>query len=246
MTASNKKAFKEGLRDGIPIGLGYLAVSFSLGITARASGLNWIQAFLASATSYASAGEYAGFIVIGEAGTYIEMATMILVANCRYLLMSTALSQKLSRDMPFYHRFLIATHVTDELFGINIARPGKLEPAYDYAAFLACGPAWAIGTAIGVVVGNALPYNIVSALSVALYGMFIAIIIPPCKKNKVIAGIVAVSFALSYAFEKIPLFSSISSGTKIIILTVLISALAAAFFPVKDEEPAEQKEDGNG
>ncbi|MBR0113242.1 MAG: AzlC family ABC transporter permease [Clostridia bacterium] len=236
MTASNKKAFREGFRDGIPIGLGYLAVAFSLGITARASGLNWLQAFIASATSYASAGEYAGFTVIGSGGSYIEMALMILVANCRYMLMSAALSQRLAADMPYYHRFLMATHVTDELFGINIARPGKIVPAYDYAAFLASGPAWAVGTAVGVIAGNVLPDRIVSALSVALFGMFIAIIVPPAKKNRVIAALVLVSFALSFACGKVPYVRDLSSGIRIIILTVVIASAAAILFPVKDEE----------
>ncbi len=242
MTESNKKAFREGFRDGIPIGLGYLAVAFSLGITARVSGLNWLQAFIASATSYASAGEYAGFTVIGSGGSYAEMALMILVANCRYLLMSAALSQRLSADMPYYHRFLLATHVTDEIFGINISRPGKLVPAYDYAAFLASGPAWAVGTAVGVLAGNILPDRVVSALSVALFGMFIAIIIPPAKKNRVIAGLVLVSFALSFACGRIPYVREMSSGVRIIILTVIIAAAAAVLFPVKDEE----KEDAGG
>ena len=244
MKESNKKAFREGLRDGLPIGLGYLAVAFSLGITARVSGLSWFQAFLASATSYASAGEYAGFTVIGSGGTYLEMALMILVANCRYMLMSAALSQKLSPDMPYYHRFLLATHVTDELFGINISRQGRLVPAYDYAAFLASGPAWAVGTAIGVIAGNVLPDRVVSALSVALFGMFIAIIIPPTKKNKIIAGIVLVSFALSYASGRLPYIRDLSSGVRIIILTVAIAAVAAVLFPVKDESPPETEKEG--
>ena len=238
---SRKKLFREGFRDGIPIGLGYLAVAFSLGITARVSGLNWLQAFIASATSYASAGEYAGFTVIGENGSYMQMALMILVANCRYFLMSAALSQRLNPGMPYYHRFLLATHVTDELFGINISRKGYLEPAYDYAAFLASGPAWAVGTALGVIAGNVLPAVVVNALSVALFGMFIAIIIPPAKKNYKIGALVAISFALSWLSGKLPYVCELSSGTRIIILTVLIAAAFAALFPVKDEEKGEEK-----
>lgn len=234
----DKQAFREGFRDGIPIGLGYLAVSFSLGITARECGLNWFQGFLASATTYASAGEYAAFTLMAANATYLELAIMMLIANGRYLLMSCALSQKFSPEMPFYHRPIIAINVTDELFGINIARKGYLNPSYTYAAVLASGPLWAIGTAIGVVAGNILPVRVVSALSVALFGMFIAIIIPPIRKQALIGVLVAISFLLSFGAKYCPGIKELSEGTRTIILTVLIAGIAAALFPVPDEEVA--------
>lgn len=241
-----KKDFREGFRDGIPVGLGYFVVAFSLGITARSLGFNWIQAFVVSLVNLASAGEYAGFKVIGENGTYFEMVLMILVANCRYLLMSTALSQRISPKMKGIHRFTISSFITDELFALNIARKGDLCPAYAYGTYLASGPAWALGTAVGVIAGNALPQRVVSALGVALFGMFIAIIIPPAKKNKVIAGIVVICFALSYLSGIVPYIKDLSSGLRIIILTVVISLAAALLFPVKDEEESpssDEKED---
>ena len=231
----NKALFLQGMKDGLPIGFAYFAVSFSLGISASLAGLNALQGFAASILTAASAGEYAGFSVIAENGTYIEMFLMTIVASSRYLLMSCALSQKLPKDLSTGHRLGLAMYITDEIFGITIARPGLVKPLYTYGADVVAAPLWAIGTALGIIVGNVLPVRLVSALSVALYGMFIAIIIPPARDNKVILGVVAVSFAMSWLFGVIPGISGISSGTRIIILTVLISSLAAAIFPVEDD-----------
>ena len=231
-----KSVFFEGLKAGIPIGLGYFAVSFSLGITARNAGVTPLQSLIISLLCNASAGEYAGFTVISAAATYIEMALMIFIANARYILMSCALSQKLSPNLKLGHKLLIGFDLTDELFAISVTRPGFLEPFYFYGAAVVAIPCWAGGTALGTFTGEIIPEMIVNALSVALYGMFLVVIIPPAKKNKIIAMLIAVCFALSYAFNKISVFSGISSGTKIIILTVIISVAAALLFPVKDEE----------
>ncbi len=179
MNKKHSTALREGIKDGIPIGLGYFAVSFSLGIAARNAGLTALQGFLASLSTNASAGEYAAFIIIAADAPYLEMVLVTLITNARYLLMSCALSQKFSPDTPLYHRLLVGYDVTDEIFGITIARPGILDPFYNYGAILVAAPAWATGTALGIIAGNLLPLRIVSALSVALYGMFIAIIIPP-------------------------------------------------------------------
>lgn len=236
MENKNTSWFLKGVKDGVPISLGYLAVAFTLGIAAKNSGLTAVQATLTSFLTNASAGEYAGFTVIADDASYIAMAVMILVANARYLLMSCSLSQKLSADMPFYHRMLVGYGVTDEIFGISIAVEGKLNPFYTYGAMAIAIPGWSIGTYLGVLMGNMLSQSIVSALSVGLYGMFLAIIIPPAKKEKVIAGLVTVSMAASYLFSVIPAFKSISSGIQIIILTIVISAAAAVLFPVKEDE----------
>lgn len=233
---SHNKVMKEGIRDGIPIGLGYLAVSFSLGVAARNAGLSAFQGFLVSLLNNASAGEYAGFTVIAANGAYFEIFLMTLIANARYLLMSCALSQKFSPDTPLIHRIFVGYDVTDEIFGITIARPGMLDPFYSYGAILIAAPAWAGGTALGVIAGNLLPARAVSALSVALFGMFLAVIIPPARKNRVIALFVLVSFAASFAATYLPLISQLSGGTRTIILTVLISAIAAILFPVNEEE----------
>lgn len=228
--------FFEGFRDGVPIGLGYFAVAFSLGIVARNAGLTPIQGFFASFLNVASAGEYALFSSIKEGAGFLEIAIITLVVNARYLLMSCALSQRFSPDTKMIHRFFVGYGVTDEIFGISIARPGYISPLYNYGAILIAVPLWSIGTSLGIVAGNFLPARIVSALSVALYGMFIAIIIPPAKKSLVVAMAILVSFAASFACTKIPFVKDISDGTKTIILTVVISAVVAIIKPVKEED----------
>lgn len=235
----NKKVFLLGMQDGLPIGFGYLAVSFSLGIAARKVGLTPLQGFLASFLTNASAGEYAAWTVIGEAAPYIEMFLAILIANARYFLMACALSQRFSPDTKLRHRLLVGFDLTDEIFGITIARPGYLNPFYSYGAMTVALPSWAIGTALGIVIGNILPVRAVSALSVSLYAMFLAIIMPPAKKDKVIAVLIAICFAASYAFARLPMFAFVSSGTRTIILTVVIAGVASILFPVKEEKKDE-------
>ena len=233
MLVTNKQAILDGMRDGVPIGLGYFVVSFTLGITAKHAGLDPLQGFLASLFNNASAGEYAGFTVIAADAPYLEIAIITLVANARYLLMSAVMSQKFSADTPFYHRIFVGFDVTDEIFGITIAREGKLNPYYNYGAFIPALPGWSIGTALGIVAGNVLPLSAVSALSVALYGMFLAIIIPPARKDKVIGVVVAISFVSSFFADTF--FGDISAGTRTIILTILIAGAAAILKPVHDE-----------
>lgn len=234
--AFSKRVFCEGMRDGVPIALGYFAVSFSLGIAARRAGFTAFQGFLVSLLNNASAGEYAAFAIIMADASYLEVAVITLIANARYLLMSCALAQRFSPKTPFWHRLLIGYDVTDELFGITIARPGYLNPYYTYGAILLAAPAWATGTALGIIAGNLLPLRVVSALSVALYGMFLAIIIPPARKDKVVAVLVVVSFALSYACNYLPGISALSEGTRTILLTVVIASAAAILFPRKEQE----------
>ncbi len=235
----NKNWYKKGLRDGVPIGLGYFAVAFTLGIVAKKAGLTAVQTFLATALTNASAGGYAGFTAIAENAGYIDMALTMLIVNARYLLMSAALSQKLSPNTPLRHRMLVAFDVTDEIFGISVAVRGTLNPCYNYGAMTVSIPCWAMGAALGVLVGNILPQSLVSALSVGLYGMFLAIIIPPARKNKVIASVVVISMILSFVFTKIPFVSGLSSGIRVIVLTVVIALAAAVLFPVKEEETNE-------
>ena len=234
-TKFSRRVLYEGMRDGFPIALGYFAVSFSLGIAARNAGLTPMQGFWASLLNNASAGQYAAFTLIAAKATYWEVAVITLIANARYLLMSCALAQRFAPETPFFHRLIVGYDVTDEIFGITIARPGYLNPYYTYGAILLAAPAWAIGTALGIMAGNVLPLRIVSALSVALYGMFLAIIIPTARKNRIVAGLVALSFALSFACEYLPGVASLSGGTRTILLTVLISGAAAVLFPVKQE-----------
>ncbi len=231
----NIKWYKKGLVDGIPIGLGYFAVAFTLGIVAKKAGLTPFQALLAAGLTNASAGGYAGFTLIGENASYLEMALTQLIVNARYLLMAFALSQKLSPKISTLHRSLIAFDVTDEIFGISVAVKGDLNPFYNYGAMTVSIPCWAMGTYLGVVMGNILPEVVVSALNVGLYGMFIAIIVPTASKNKIIAGIVLVSMTASLLFTKVPFLSGITEGIRVIILTVVISLVAALLFPVKED-----------
>jgi len=171
---------------------------------------------------------------------------MEAVANARYLLMSCALSQKLSPDTSLWHRLLIGFDVTDEIFAISVAVPGRLNPFYTYGAMTVAIPGWALGTCLGVIMGNVLPARLVSALSVGLYGMFLAIIIPPARQNKVVAGVVLAAMAASFAANRLPLFAGISEGFKIILLTVLLAGAAAVLFPVDETTGAPAQEGGEG
>ncbi|RGU52228.1 branched-chain amino acid ABC transporter permease [Olsenella sp. AF16-14LB] len=246
LLARHGEALREGLRDGVPIALGYLAVSFSLGIAARKVGLDAVQGFFASLFNNASAGEYAGFAVIGAGGSLLEMAVVMLVANARYLLMSCSMAQRFSPDTPIIHRVLVGFDLTDELFGIAVARPGEVDPYYSYGAMVVALPGWAFGGMAGVIAGSVLPERVVSALSVALFGMFLAIIIPPARKSRVVAGLVLASFATSALFAWAPLLSGLSEGVRTIILTVALSALAAALFPVDEKDAGEKDTDVAG
>lgn len=242
LNKSNKQVFTEGMRDGLPIGLGYFAVAFSLGIAAKSAGLNPFQAFLASFMCNASAGEYAGFALIAAGASYLEVAVMTLIVNARYLLMSFAMSQRMKPGTKMRHRFCMSYDITDELFAIAIARDGYLNPFYTYGAVLTAAPFWAVGTALGTYAGNILPTRIVSALSVALFGMFLAVIIPPARKSKIIAVLIAVCFALSYAAANLPFVRDIPEGTRTIILTIAISAAAALLFPRKQDRQSDDND----
>lgn len=233
---NNQNSFMKGLRDGVPIALGYFAVSFSLGIAARSAGFTAFQALLMSLFNNASAGEFAAFTLIGAGAGYFEVALMTLVTNARYLLMSCALSQKLEPSLPLHHRLLIGFDVTDEIFGVSIAYPGKLDPAYSYGVFLLALPGWALGTFFGVLMGNILPVRLVSALSVALFGMFIAVFMPPARKERVIGALVVISMFCSWLLSTASIFSFLSEGARVILLTIAISAIAAILFPIQSEE----------
>lgn len=232
---SKTSYLKRGFRDGIPIALGYIAVSFTFGIAAKNAGLTVFQAVIMSITNVTSAGQFASLGLIGVSAGYLEMAVTQLIINLRYCLMSCSLSQKLSKDTSLIHRFLIATGITDEIFGVSVCTEGKLNPFYTYGVISVAIPGWVIGTFLGIVSGNILPPRVLSALSVALYGMFLAVIIPPAKENKVISTVIFVSMLFSLIFTKLPLLSQISSGFRIIILTVIIAGVAAVLFPIKEE-----------
>ncbi len=224
------------MRDGFPIGMGYFAVSFSLGIIAAKAGLTAWMGFVGSFLTRASAGEYGVYSLIAIGASYVEVVAMCLVTNLRYLLMSTALTQKFASNVSLLKRILVACCVTDEIFGISIAYPGNLPPAYPFGAMLISTTMWASGTAVGIVAGEILPPHVVAALSVALYGMFIAIIIPPSKRDNAVGISAIASFLLSWLCSVLPTVREMSAGTRTIVLTIVIAAIAAYVKPVKIED----------
>ena len=215
----SKKHFLRGLRDGIPIGLGYFAVSFGIGISAHNAHLSIFQGFLLSFLNNASSGEYGGITIIAADSGLWAMALMMLVVNARYLLMSCALSQRLSPDTPLPWRLLIAYDLTDEIFGLAIAQPGYLEVWYYFGTMCAAMPGWSIGTVLGV-----------------LMGMFLAIIIPVGKQNRIVLGCIGVSFLCSLLASVLPFTRELSEGMRILVLTIVISAAAAILFPHKEDD----------
>lgn len=239
---TRRDVFFEGIHDGIPIALGYLVVSFTLGISARNAGLTPFQGFLTSFFNNASAGEYAAFTTMMADAPYLEIIIITLVANARYMLMSCVVSQKFSPDTSIWHRIFVGFDMTDEIFGLTIARKGFLNPYYNYGIMTTALPAWAGGTAIGIVAGNLLPADAVSALSVALFGMFLWIIIPPARDSRIIRGLVLISFALSFLCANLPYLGELSAGTRTILLTLFIAGCGAALFPIKNEAEEDKRD----
>lgn len=235
MPMTNREAFRKGFKAGIPIGLGYFAVAFSLGIAAKAVGLNAIQGFIASALNIASAGEYALFTLIGASATIVELILVTLVANGRYILMSCALGQKLSPELSLGHRFGVGFFITDEIFSLCVSQDGYLNPFVSYGAASFSVPMWALGTSMGIIAGEILPLRVVSALSVALFGMFIASFIPPTRKNRVLLFSIPCCFVISYIASKMPWVGELSEGSRSVLLTIIIASVLAFAFPVKDD-----------
>ncbi len=234
----NTNTFQSGVRDGLPICFGYIAVSFTFGIVARGAGLSPAQAVLISITNFTSAGQFAGVALLQAAATYIEMAVTMLIINLRYCLMSCAIAQKLDPEAPFWYRFIMGLGITDEVFAVSVGIEGRLNPLYTLGAISVSLPGWVVGTLLGVLLGNVLPDRALSALSVALYGMFIAIILPPARKNRVIAALVLLSMLMSALCAALPLLSGLSAGMRVILLTIVLSGGAALLFPIREGDYA--------
>lgn len=232
MRNMKKQEFQQGLRDGIPIALGYFSVSFSFGILALGGGLTIFQAALTSLTNVTSAGQFAGLQIMIAGGTLMEMVLTQLIINLRYALMSLSLSQKLDGNVTFWQRLVIAFANTDEIFAVAMGRQKSL--TFPYMAGLQILPilGWTAGTAIGAAAGSMLPAAVNSALSVALYGMFIAVVIPAAKKARSVLLTAAMAMALSCLLYYVPAFDGISAGVSIIICTVVASAAGSLLFPV--------------
>ena len=235
------KGFLKGMRQGIPICLGYLSVSFGFGILAVKSGLSAMTSVLISMTNLTSAGQAAGVAIIASGGTLVEMALTQLTINLRYALMSLSLSQKLDGTMNTLNRMLLAFGNTDEVFAVASQQPGKIGRAYLYG--LTNGPwiGWTLGTLLGALAGSILPQAVTQALGIAIYGMFIAIILPPFRRYREVRAVILLSVAMSCLMTLLPALSFISDGFRIILCAVIASALGAWLMPrpVEKEEPDE-------
>ncbi len=227
-----RNEFLQGIRDGSAIGIGYLSVSFTFGIAAVSSGLNWWQAFVVSLMNLTSAGQFAGITIMG---TYIEMAVSQFVINLRYALMSISLSQKVDRDFGWQKKMILGFAVTDEIFAVALSRKGEVSGRYFAGLTVLPLLGWNLGTLAGAVLGDILPENLVSALGLAIYGMFIAIVVPVVKENKKIRIIVFFAVFLSFCLYYLPGLKNISSGFAIIIASVIASGAGAWLFPVEEE-----------
>lgn len=227
-----KNDFKKGLIHGIPICLGYLAVSFSFGIFAVGQGLSIAEVVLISMTNVTSAGQLAGVPIIAGAGSLIELASTQFIINLRYALMSVSLSQKMDKSVRLPDRFLIAFVNTDEVFAVSAVQPEGVSRSYMYGLITTPYLGWAFGTALGAIAGDILPAIVSTALGVAIYGMFIAIVVPDAKKHKPTALCVLTAIALSLLFYYVPVLSYVPSGFVIIICAVIASALFAFLAPI--------------
>ena len=227
-----KTQFVKGLKDGIPIALGYLSVSFGFGIMAVGLGLSVFEAFAISALNLTSAGQVAGVKIIAASGTYIEMVLTQLVINIRYSLMGLSLSQKLDNSFRTPQRLIASFGITDEVFAVSYSQPGKITPIYMYGLILISFFGWTGGTLFGAVAGQVLPTAVIDAMGIVLYGMFIAIIIPAAKESTGVLVTIAAAACISTVFYYLITF--LSSGFSIIISAVAASAICAALFPITD------------
>lgn len=223
-----------GLMHGIPIALGYLSVSFGFGIMAVKSGLSPLEAAVISITNLTSAGQAAGVSIIAAGGSLFEMAVTQFVINIRYSLMSLSLSQKLDKSFSPLKRLIASYGITDEIFAVASVQDGKLKPAYMYGMILIAFIGWVGGTCAGALAGEFLPSIVTDAMGIVLYGMFLAIIIPPARKNKNILFVITVAAVISVIFKYV--FTSVSSGFAVIISALIAAVLGALLFPVDDKE----------
>ena len=242
------KRFLEGIKDGIPIGLGYLSVSFTFGIAAVAPGeggqaLPVWQALLISMTNLTSAGQVAGLQIMLFGGSLIEMAISEFIINLRYSLMSISLSQKVNRKFKGIYRWLLGFGITDEIFAVAVLHKGEVGRSYFLGLMTIPYIGWSLGTLLGALSGNLLPAIVCSALGLAIYGMFIAIIVPPMKKSRSTLLVVCIAVILSCLFAYVPGLKTVSVGFTIIICAVVASVIGAIFFPVNDTEDEYEEED---
>lgn len=238
VTTTRFKEFKAGLVAGFPIMLGYLSVSFGVGILACKAGMSPFQAALMSLTNLTSAGEAAGVEIIAASGTMIEMAFTQLVINFRYVLMGISLTQRADRSFSFGHRLIAAYGITDEIFALMVSGNKKAKPFYMYGLIVLPMIGWTVGTLLGAIAGQILPQSVTNALGILLYGMFVAILVPPAKADLRIACAVISAAAFSGLFRMY--FPRVTSGVAVIVAALGAAMLCAAFFPVTEKTIEEE------
>ena len=234
----NWKEYRIGVQRGLPVGMGYFSVSFGFGAMAAAQGIKALDAALISVSNLTSAGQFAGLTLIVAGATLWEMVLTQLVINSRYALMSLALSQRMGQRIGFVPRLVIAFFNTDEIFALAMARTEPLTVPFMLGLGSLSMIGWTGGTLLGALAGSVLPAGIRTALGVMLYGMFIAIVVPPAKKEKEILAVVILALVFSCLFTYVPVLKEVSAGISIVICTVAAAAAGAALFPIRDEEVA--------
>ena len=234
----NWKEYRTGVHTGLPVGMGYFSVSFGFGAMAAAQGIKVLDAALISVSNLTSAGQFAGLTLIVAAATLWEMVLTQLVINSRYALMSLALSQRMGEKIGILPRLLIAFFNTDEIFALAMARKEALTVPFMLGLGTLPIVGWTGGTLFGALAGSVLPGNIRAALGVMLYGMFIAIVVPPAKEEKPVLITAVLALIFSCLFTWLPMLKSVSAGISIVICTVAAAAICAWLFPIPDEEVA--------
>ncbi len=234
MCSNSGLTFGRGLRDGIPIAFGYISVAFAFGMSAVTKGLPLWSPMLISLTNFTGTGQFVAIDMISAGASMLELAFSLLIINMRYLLMSLSLSQRLAPDVGFWKRLVIAFGNTDEIFAVSMQQEGALNFTYMLGLILSSYFGWVSGTVIGALASNVLPAAVRSALGIAVYAMFIAIIIPPARKSRPVMKIVAIAVALSCIFYWVPPLNRLSSGWAIILCGVAASAFGAYFYPLQD------------
>ena len=232
----NWNEYSLGVRRGMPVGVGYLSVSFGFGTLAASQGIRVLDAFLISATNVTSAGQFAGLtLMLAGAGLWEVILTQLII-NSHYALMSLALSQRMGEKIGLIPRLLVAFMNTDEIFALAMSRKEPLTVPYLLGLGLLPFLGWTAGTVLGALAGSVLPEAIRTALGVMLYGMFIAIVIPPAKKERPVLAAVLIALVCSCLLDWVPVFEKVSAGIAIVICTVLAAGICAALFPISEKE----------
>ena len=228
--------WQSGLRDGFPLAIAYFAVAFAFGIHATNYKLWVFDAFLISLTNLTSSGQFVGVILISKGCTFLEMAITEIVLNIRYLIMSCSVSQKYDADLPLIHRAITACAVTDEMFGLVCCQPGKVSPFYTYGLMTMTIPSWCVGTICGCFSGTLLSPSLKSALGIVIFALYLAIVVPPAKHEKVVRYVCIASIIVGLIFANLPTTKGILPGLRILMVTCIVSSIAALICPVKEDE----------